>query len=87
MQVGNASPAPHKVREKNKKKVHQSINRPLHGNIERGLVFASVTKDRKRRTFGDFDSFYRLIVYGTGTLFNELIAFDTEIEDVRALHE
>jgi hypothetical protein len=43
--------------------------------------------DSTRRTFGDFDSLNRLVVYGTGTLFNELIAFDTEIEDVRALHE
>jgi hypothetical protein len=38
------------------------------------------------RTFGDFDSFDRLIVYGTGTLFDEPITFDTEIEDVCALH-
>jgi hypothetical protein len=47
---------------------------------------ARETKDSTRRTFGDFDSFNRLVVHGTGTLFNELIAFDTEIEDVRALH-
>jgi hypothetical protein len=41
---------------------------------------------RTARTFGDFDSFDRLIVYGTGTLFDEPIAFNTEIEDVCALH-
>ena len=47
---------------------------------------ARETKDSTGRTFGDFDTLNRLVVYGTGTLFDELIAFDTEIEDVRALH-
>lgn len=51
------------------------------------FFFLQETKDSTLRTFGNFDSFDRLVVYGTGTLFNELIAFDTEIEDVRALHE
>jgi hypothetical protein len=32
------------------------------------------------KTFGDFGSFNRLVVYGAGALFYELIAFDTEIE-------
>jgi hypothetical protein len=42
---------------------------------------------KDQRTFGDLDSFNRLVVYGAGALFDELIAFDAEIEDVRALHE
>lgn len=50
-------------------------------------VFKRERKDGTRRTFGDFDSFNRFIVYGAGALFNELIAFNTKIEDVGALHE
>jgi hypothetical protein len=88
MLVGNASPASHKGREKNKKKV-PSINQPSINVATWGGVWflQERQKDGTRRTFGDFDSFNRLVVYDTGTLFNELIAFNTEIEDVRALHE
>lgn len=52
---------------------------------ERESIFHCMRR-RTSRTFGDFDSFDRLIVYGTGTLFDEPITFDTEIEDVCALH-
>jgi hypothetical protein len=38
------------------------------------------------RTFGDFDSFDRLVVHRAGALFDELIALDTETEDTCALH-
>lgn len=41
---------------------------------------------KTRRTFGDFDPLDRFIVDGTGALFDELVAFDTKIEDIGALH-
>jgi hypothetical protein len=64
-------------REKQKQKQNKINHRPITWDV--GL--------KRARTFGDFDSFHRLVVYGAGTLFDELIAFDTEIEDVCALHE
>jgi len=38
------------------------------------------------QTFGDFDTFDRLVVHCACALFDELVAFDTEIEDICALH-
>jgi hypothetical protein len=78
MQVGNASPA---QQERGKKK--KSINGPSYGTWGR---FLQGTKDGAR-TLGDFDTLNRFIVYGTGTLFDEFITFNTKIEDVGAFHE
>ena len=32
------------------------------------------------QTLGNFDSFDRFVVYGTGALFDELVTFDTQIQ-------
>ncbi|SRR5258707_11536699 len=68
---------------KKKRKEKKSINHPSYGTWGR---FCKGQKD-SARTLGDFDSLNRFIVYRTGTLFDELITFNTKIEDVGALHE
>ena len=62
-------------------------NRRINQSIVCCLGCGRVCRRQKTvRTFGDFDSFDRLIVHGAGTLFDESIAFNTKIEDVCALH-
>ena len=52
----------------------------------RSSVVGSGGDEGAARTFGDFDAFDGLVVHCAGALFNELVAFDTEIEDICVLH-
>ncbi len=78
MHVGNASPA-RWGESKTKRKREIKINQ-----FDRQLVFGVGMEPA--RTFGDFDSFDRLVVHRAGALLDELIALDTETEDICALH-
>jgi hypothetical protein len=56
-----------------------------HNGRESSITWDAGGFAKDQRTFENFDSFNRLVIYGAGALFDELIAF--RIEDVRALHE
>jgi hypothetical protein len=54
--------------------------------INRLSLLGSGRDERRGRTFGDFDTLDRFVVHHAGALFDELVALDTEIEDIGALH-
>ncbi len=56
------------------------------GNSKKKINQNRSWRRRTARTFGDFDPFDGLVVHRAGALFDELVAFDTEIEDICALH-
>lgn len=76
--AGNASPA---QLERNEKEREREINQ-----INRLSLLGGGRDERKGRTFGDFDPLDRFVVHHAGALFDELVALNTEIEDIGALH-
>ena len=67
------------IEEKRKREI--KINQ-----INRLSLLGSGRDGRSGRTFGDFDPLDGFVVHHAGALFDELVALDTEIEDVCALH-
>ena len=51
-----------------------------------GFLAGEERDEGQLRTFGDFDSFDGLVVYGPGALLDELVALDAEIEYICTLH-
>jgi hypothetical protein len=57
------------------------------GELNQSSVTLGGGKDeRTGRTFGNFDSLHRFVVHRAGAFFDELVALNTEIEDIGALH-